>query len=422
VVAPSAAASSPAAWRRGRLALDGWAALVWIAVLAQIVARIDAYEWDFAVYWSGARTMLSGQSPYGPIAGLAGYLRFVYPPLAAFLFVPFAGLGLGAAKVAWLLIKLAALAVTVRLWLRATAASDANRPPAASMPRAPLFFVISFAFGSAAFIDVTAGNVAIIEQLLLWIGIVALLARRRWIFVLFVVLAAQCKLTPIFFLGLLLVVDERPRWGAFVAGVALFVATLAANIVVYPAASREFLALIRSMHDHGWADPAMLGLMQDAAGDLRALHLPVAGTVAYVGYGAVVVGVVCATIRWWRAHRASGAPDRLRIVLVTLALYALVMPRMKDYSYVALLPAAWYVLTRFRTREVALVAIAVLVPRPLPQTHIVMPFVSLAYTYAPLLAAAVVWWCLIRDDDEASETQRSAAPATQLAAAASPAS
>ena len=44
--------------------------------------------------------------------------------------------------------------------------------------------------------------------------------------------------------------------------------------------------------------------------------------------------------------RVDGRRDRVEIVLVTLAMYALVMPRMKDYSYVALLPVAWYALSR----------------------------------------------------------------------------
>ena len=64
----------------------------------------------------------------------------------------------------------------------------------------PVFF-FTFAFGSAALVDFTAGNIAVFEQLVLWLAFAALLARRRWTFALLVVLAAQCKLTPVFFLG-----------------------------------------------------------------------------------------------------------------------------------------------------------------------------------------------------------------------------
>jgi hypothetical protein len=95
-------------------------------------------------------------------------------------------------------------------------------------------------------------------------------------------------------------------------------------------------------------------------------------------------------------------------VLVTLAMYALVMPRMKDYSYVALLPVGWYVLATHRELTASLAVLAVLVPRPVPQLKLWLPMVPQVYTYAPLIAALVLWSMLTtipaslaerRDDD-----------------------
>ena len=92
----------------------------------------------------------------------------------------------------------------------------------------PVFF-FTFAFGSALLVDFTSGNIAVFEQFLLWLAFAALLARRPWMFALLVVLVAQFKLTPIFFLGLLLVIDERPQWKPFVGGTALFATLVGAN-------------------------------------------------------------------------------------------------------------------------------------------------------------------------------------------------
>jgi hypothetical protein len=97
------------------------------------------------------------------------------------------------------------------------------------------------------------------------------------------------------------------------------------------------------------------------------------------------------TVRWWRARRAAAAHDPTLTVLVTLALYALVMPRMKDYSYVALLPVGWYALATHREMTASLAVLAVLVPRPVPQLKLWLPMVPQVYTYAPLIAALVLW-------------------------------
>ena len=112
---------------------------------------------------------------------------------------------------------------------------------------------------------------------------------------------------------------------------------------------------------------------------------------AHLLYLAAIATVLALTVRWWRARRAAAASEPLLLVLVTLAVYALVMPRMKDYSYVALLPVGWYVLATRRELSASLTVLAVLVPRPLPQLKLWLPLVPQVYTYAPLLAALVLW-------------------------------
>jgi hypothetical protein len=367
---------------RWHLALELWAAVVVAAVLWQILGRLHLYQWDVVVYWWGGRAFMHGASPYGPIPGQPEYLHFVYPPLLAALFAPLAPLNQSAAKVLWLLLKVLALWGTVRIWRRRIGAERIAVPP---------IFFFTFAFGSAVLVDVTAGNIAIFEQCALWIAFAALLDRRPWAFMVVVVLIAQLKLTPVFFLGLLLVEGERPRWAPFLAGVALFVALASANALLLPAQTREFVASVSSLAERGWGDPSTLGVMQDLVDQLRGLWLPLPESTAYALYLAAVAAVLAHTVRWWRAQRAAGAIDRTVVVLVTLAVYALVMPRMKDYSYVALLPVAWYVLAGPQAVTASLAILAVLIPRPLPQLKLWLPMVPQPYVYAPLLGALVLW-------------------------------
>jgi hypothetical protein len=379
---------------RWQFALEAWAAVVVLAALMQIVGKLHVYQWDVMVYWWGGRAFAHGVSPYGPIPQQPEYLHFVYPPLVAAVFAPLSVLNVGATKVLWLVLKLVAFIATVRLW-RTRMAVEQDSVPA--------LFYFTFAFGSAALVDFTSGNIAIFEQFLLWLGFAALLSRRWWTFAMLVIVAAQAKLTPVFFLGLLLVIDDRPRWSPFLGGSLLFVLGLGANALILPDQTREFIASISALGERGWGDPSMLGVMEDLVDQLRGLRLPLPAVTAHLFYLIAIATVLWLTVRWWRARRAAHTSDPLLIVLVTLAVYALVMPRMKDYSYVALLPVGWYVLATHRQITASIAMLAVLVPRPVPQLKLWLPLVPQVYTYAPLIAALVLWSMLTTLETAAEE-------------------
>jgi glycosyl transferase family 87 len=391
---------------RWHLALDAWAVVILAAAAVQVFVSLGAYQWDVIVYWWGGHQFSAGQSPYTAIPNQPVYLHYVYPPLTAALFTPLASLNLAVAKLLWISAKAIAFVVTIRLWMRAINARMTIIPP---------IFFFAFAFGSALLVDFTAGNIAVFEQLVLWLAFTALLSRRPWVFALLVVGVAQFKLTPIFFLGALLVIDERPRWKPFIGGTALFIASLGANVLFAPALTREFLKSVSSLGERGWGDPSTLGVMQDLVDQLNGLRLPVPMALAYVAYAAIVVAVFAYTVRWWRRSRAEGSADALAIILVTLAVYALVMPRMKDYSYVALLPVAWYALSRSTLQTVPLVIVAALIPRPLPQLKLWLPMITQAYVYAPLIGAFAVWIAIVGEKHERAAENLGTSPA-QIAA------
>jgi hypothetical protein len=385
---------------RWRVALEAWAVVVVAAALWQIIGKLHLYQWDVIVYWWGGRAFAHGQSPYGAIPGQPEYLHFVYPPIVAALFAPLSILKPGVAKLLWITLKALAFWLCVRLWRRTL---DVEQHVV------PSVFFFTFAFGSAALVDFTAGNIAVFEQLVLWIAFVALLARRRWTFAVLVVLAALCKLTPVFFLGLLLVIDERPHWRPFLGGSALMAAFAGANVLLFPSQVREFRTSVSALGERGWGDPSTLGVMQDLVDQLRGLRLPLPEVTAYALYLSAAVTILALTVRWWRAQRVARTARPVEIILVALVTYALVMPRMKDYSYVALLPVAWYALAGRQAVTASLAVLAVLVPRPLPQLKLWLPLVPQPYVYAPLLAALVLWTMLTSADRDAGAVRRTPA-------------
>jgi hypothetical protein len=382
---------SPSTRPRWWLALEIWAGVIVVAALAQVLFKLGTYQWDLIVYWWGGHAFASGASPYGAIPGQAVYLHYVYPPITSALFAPLAALNVSVAKLLWISAKAIALWATVRMWQKATSTRATSIPP---------IFFFTFAFGSALLVDFTAGNIAVFEQFILWLGFTALLARKPWIFAMLIAVVAQFKLTPIFFLGVLLVIDERPRWAPFIAGLAIFGALLASNFVVYPMQMHEFFASISSLNERGWGDPATLGVMQDLVDQIQALGIAIPAATAYLLYAAAAISVLFYTFRWWMRRRAEGNVDRALVILISLTVYALVMPRMKDYSYVALLPAAWYVLAKPKLHSASIVVLATLIPRPLPQLNLRLPLLTQAYVYAPLFGALAVWWELISESTQ----------------------
>jgi hypothetical protein len=179
-----------------------------------------------------------------------------------------------------------------------------------------------------------------------------------------------------------------------------------ANVLLFPAQMREFRSSVSALAERGWGDPSTLGVMQDLVDQLRGLRLPLPEATAYALYLFAVAFIVAQTVRWWRAQRVAGTARPVEIVLVTLVTYALVMPRMKDYSYVALLPVAWYALAGRQAVTASLAVLAVLVPRPLPQLKLWLPLVPQPYVYAPLLAALVLWTMLTAADRDCGAVVR----------------
>jgi hypothetical protein len=312
----------------------------------------------------------------------------VYPPLSAAVFAPLGHFNVAASKLIWLAAKMLAFCVTVRLWMRILNVRVSIVPP---------IFLFTFAFGSALIVDFTAGNIAVFEQLILWLAFSSLLARRPMVFAILIAAVAQFKLMPLFFLGLLLVIDERPQWRPFMIGVVVFGALLVSNAALSMSQVHEFVTSITvlSGETRGWNDPSMLGVMQDFVAQLRGVGLPVPEVVKYVLYAAAALTILVFTFRWWQRERARGTVDRVKIILVSLVVYALVMPRMKDYAYVALLPVAWYALSQTVTMVVPVLVVAALVPRPLPQLNLWLPLATQPYIYAPLIGAWVAWMTLI---------------------------
>lgn len=376
----------------GRTLLAGLAWLIVAAVVADLARHHGRYGWDFRVYYDAAVAIGRGLDVYDPsvraeIAGFRSPLVFAYPPATAHLFRPFTLLAYPYAYLAWLALKLGALAALVLVWRRLV--------PLDASGGTVLFGLLAFA--GAIHQDLLTGNVSLFEQLLLWGGVLALVRGHDYAFAALVAVAAQLKLTPVAFLAVLPLARRPARFGPLLAGAATFAVLLATN-ALEPALVERYLARSPPLHERGRLNPSGLALARDVADAFAEEGVRLPAGAAEALYAAIVVLLVgTALAALLRHRRRAGGPDVVSVALLAAALYAVASPRLKPYSAIVLLPPTLYVLQRARER--ALVPLAAVLAL-LPLRDSLLPFAThfrLVLIYLPWFAGVAVFGCLVRE-------------------------
>jgi hypothetical protein len=357
-----------------------------LAVAAGLIVlvgiRWNAYQWDFHMLYGAAKDFAAGVTPY------RGYgLSYYHPPLMLYVYRLFTLLPEKLAVEVWYGLKLAALAGLFIIWHRDFVRL---RPRASTV----LFFIL--AYSAAVYADLVAGNVSIFEQLLLWFGFSQLLRGRYLIFALCVVIAAQVKLTPIFFAILLITVCEPRQWRVFFATVLGFFALFSFNYWLQPGLFRDFWTVMPKLDERGVECTSFLALVRDIS-DLALgsafTERSLLDEVVFIG----IAGAIGLLSLWaWQAYarRATKIDQRLLICFSCFVL-VLISPRMKTYTYILLLAPTLYVFRSGNWRRqipLAVAGMAVLVL--FPQGDSLLPF-RLAFrlfnTYLPLFATFAIW-------------------------------
>lgn len=320
-----------------RWSLAGGALL--LAAAAAWFMPAKRLQWDLKVYMECSRTLASGGDPYTstPVVDGIGY-QCLYPPLATDLYRPFAAASAardGAGEKAWAGLKVLSLLLMLWLWREALLKRGNDFPR--------LLF-IAIAYGCPFWADFRAGNAASFEHLVLWAGLAAFVAGKDWLFVALVAASAQPKLLPAAFLGLALCVP-RPRVGLFAAGVALTLAAFGLNELVRPGLLKSFFHQLADpgqpwRFERGPNNVAVLGflehLIEVGTGD-RARAVSWAARLHILWSAGIAAATGLSLRRVWRGPGDERA-KRLSTTLLVCAAYALVVPRLKDYSFFLLIP------------------------------------------------------------------------------------
>jgi len=310
-----------------------------------ILSRPGFYQWDFKTFYYAAKAHASGLNPYGvtslsEIAKKPVGFRFRYPPQTLLLLRFFSYFNLNTAYYLFLALKCCLLAGMFLLWTKIFLKREADI----------WFYPFALlAFNTSIFVDIAAGNISIFEQFGLWLGFFFLLKRRLFLFCLAIVLIANFKITPLFFLVLLLFIKDKKKYLYFFASLFTF-GMIQAVYYIFSPLYQDFL-IFGSRLEKGWGNPSSFSLLRNLMSSLAHLTGHATFSVLHVGVYAIFVAAVL-VISWrgvitLKSILPASEVDRERMmILLACLVYAVVVPRFIAYSQIILIVPAYFVLRR----------------------------------------------------------------------------
>lgn len=378
-----------------------------LALCAGFFMRTKRLQWDLKVYLLCSRTLASGGDPYAsmPVLDDVSY-QCLYPPLATDLYRPFAAAsdawGHETGERLWAALKVLSLFLMLWVWRRWVLR------PGPDLPRV-LFAAV--AYGTPFWSDFRSGNASSFEHLVLWGGLAAFVAGKDFLFASLIAVAAQPKLLPVAFLPLLLV-HAKPRWRVFLGGCVLALALFALNEAVHPGLLKGFFRQLADpsqpwRYERGPNNCSVVGFLQHvletAWGDRRlaaswAMRLDVL-------WAAAVVSLTGLSLRRILKDGGGEEDKRRRVMMLFIAAYALVVPRLKDYSFLLLIPPTIAALETDAPLAVraAIVLFAVLDSTKALAEKAGMGRWNILAGYFKLYAVVLVWWILAFPHEKAVE-------------------
>lgn len=380
--------------------------LVFVALI-----RPEGFQWDLLVFYRAGLAWRHGLNPYdfeqlitaGLIPRPAEILSFTYIPAVAALFSPLSLVSFPVAAALWITIK---GLFFILLW---KSAARLHRFDSSALLDVS---ILVLGFNSALFSDLLSGNTSIVLWALLWWAIRLICDGKFWTSALLIGYVATVKLQPVLLLALLLAVPPKPKWGPAAGGLLIFGFVIFLNAWIWPEMFQSFFqeARHRAALERGVLAPSLYALCADAVDQWKNISVvpevwKQAGTWLPVALY-VVFALPIAAITSLRLLRTQGTKPALAVALILLT-WILVVPRLKSYDFILILPVATWVLRNAQGTTKYLLAVLVLLPVVIPivqgpleifsvaQLGVVKKVFFLGYQYLPWFAAFGLWAHLV---------------------------
>ena len=311
----------------------------YFALLIIQIWNSEKLQWDFYMYYHSAKAYAQGVNPYdtealSQIAQLPPGLNFVYPPITLPIMRVFLALDYRSASHLFLLMKCILALGLLFLWTRVFLKEQFD-------PLFALFCLIGF--NGALCIDLISGNISLVEQFLIWSGFYFFLRRKLFLFCGLILLAALFKVTPLFFLVLLWFAEGRKKYAYFASSLLLYSIIMIATYLTAPDLFMGFLHNSTSISEKRMHNPSTFSLINEFTGLLGGIvKMSLPGPAAIIA--SIVAGTAVLLLSLW--ERYSADKRDIFAIFLTCVVYALILPRFKEYSYVLLLLPAYFIILR----------------------------------------------------------------------------
>jgi hypothetical protein len=369
--------------------LTGLLLLYFISLLLHISANFGQYQWDFRTHRQAGEIFISGGDPYDAdilFSQSRTYLLYTYPPASLIVYGLFALTEYKTAFHLFLFVKVILLLALVYFWQR----EFLNRKMDA------LFYLFCLlAFNSAVYRDIIAGNINLVEQVMLWLAFFFYLKHRLMPFCVFILVAASFKMLPAFFLMMLLISDNKKKYRYFFGSCLAFLAYLLIQYIVVPDMFTEFVRnASQVVRERGEVTPSTYTFIRDVSRILAGnfgLNVPnfIQLFAAFISAAAVIFVSGKAFVRL-RSFEPE-AREKIALFLVCLV-YGLIHPRFKDYAYMLLVVPAYYIIVNARyAKAMPFILILCVITSPefvLPGT---VSLFQVFWKFYPLMIAYCIW-------------------------------
>lgn len=384
--------------------------LLFLYLLGSVTAILEKSNWqyDALLRHHAIKAWQAGLDPYDPndlsrVSGTKFDTAYIYPPDTLPLFGVFSCFGLDGVRPFYLGFQLLLLVALLTCWQRFFLDPEDRFHP--------LFFVLCLVgLSNTLFTDLQVGNISILEQTLLWGGLAAWLRGRYTLFVTLLWLAAACKLTLLAFSVLLLLPPAR-RWGHFTLVWLAMAVRLGLDRLLSPALFHDFTRALVSgfggAHDGGRNNPCLLEFLKNLWWEVIDTTIDPSELMAAVLPVYAVLVLIILGLSWlaWRAICRAYPADAqrtqrgIRLVFLVCLAYALTVPRMKDYSYILLLPVVWQVgkWCLVRHGQALLMFVVLLCLGNFSESVPLMTLYGFLWRYSPYAAAVAAWVLLLRE-------------------------
>lgn len=355
----------------------------------------ERHQWDFQMQYSSAKVFAEGENPYniGVINEYTGNaLWYAYPPATLWFYRIFTLFEYDTAYTLFLSLKVAVIIGLVLLWQKKFITKSAS---------ALFYLFILLVFNSAVFLDIRAGNINMLEQLMIWLGFYFFLERRWLLFCFFILLASTFKMTPAVFLVLLFTTEDKKKYLYFFGSCAVFAVYLLAQYILQPEMLTEFLKGAQTtLTEWGIIAPSTVGVLKDLSDVLnKNTGITISKSVQFGVFCCIAAVIMFISAKAYLKLKSLKTEDREKmIVFLACLVYALLHLRMKDYAYVLLVVPSYYIITRASFSKVFPLLFFISV---LAAAHLTLPGLRIIYAimwaYYPLLVTYIIWALYINE-------------------------